>query len=235
MDATDLWQAASKSFVLQHVPMRRARILEIGCGREGALALSLARAGHDVVAVDPEAPEGPIFHRTTFEEFENPGVFNAVVASLSLHHVEKVGTVLDKVDEVLQETGRVVVIEWAWDRFDGATSEWCFERLPARSEKDSGWLQGIHEEWKRARAAGTHQSFEIYCREWAAAEGLHSSKEILTELRRRFAESLLEWGPYFYVDLYNVSEADEQAAIDEGRIRAPSFRFVGQKHQSVPR
>ena len=54
----------------------------MGCG-SGELALALDVAGYDMVAVDPKAPDGPIFRRTTIEELDEPGPFDAVVASFS--------------------------------------------------------------------------------------------------------------------------------------------------------
>ena len=96
-------------------------MLEIGCGK-GELARALAAAGYDVVAIDPEAPEGPIFRRTTIEAFDDSGPFDAVVASLSLHHVHDLGAALDKLVRLLR--GPLILNEFAWDRLDPMTPEW---------------------------------------------------------------------------------------------------------------
>ena len=96
-------------------------MLEVGCG-DGALARALVEDGYDVVAVDPEAPEGPIFRRTTIEAFDEQRPFDAVVASLSLHHVHDLGGVLDKL--VRLSSGPLVVNEFAWDRNEPITTEW---------------------------------------------------------------------------------------------------------------
>src|SRR5919202_5559733 len=71
-------------FVLSQLGDGRRRVLEVGCG-SGELARALADAGHDVTAIDPEAPEGPLFRRVTLEAFDDPRPFDAVVASRSLH------------------------------------------------------------------------------------------------------------------------------------------------------
>lgn len=98
-------------------------MLEVGCG-EGELALALAAAGYDVVAVDPEAPQGEIFRRVTLESLEEPGPFDAAVASLSLHHIHDLGAGLDKLLRLLGAGGLLVVNELAWDRLEPMTPEW---------------------------------------------------------------------------------------------------------------
>jgi SAM-dependent methyltransferase len=108
-------------FVLSQLPPPRARLLEVGCG-EGQLARALAERGYDVVAIDPEAPEGPIFRRTTIEGFDEPGRFDAVVASLSLHHVHDLGAALDKLRRL--SDGALILNEHAWDRLEPMTPEW---------------------------------------------------------------------------------------------------------------
>jgi 2-polyprenyl-3-methyl-5-hydroxy-6-metoxy-1,4-benzoquinol methylase len=101
-------------FVLAELPRYPARVLEVGCG-DGDLARSLAAAGYDVLAIDPEAPEGPFFRRATIEELDERGPFDAVVASRSLHHVEDLGVALDKIATLLRSGGALILDEFAWD------------------------------------------------------------------------------------------------------------------------
>jgi SAM-dependent methyltransferase len=114
------------AFVLSQLPPVPARVLEIGCG-EGELARALAAERYDVVAIDPEAPDGPIFRRTTIEAFDEPGRFDGVVASRSLHHVEDLGGVLDKLVRLLR--GPLILNEFAWDRRKPMTREWKEEHV----------------------------------------------------------------------------------------------------------
>jgi SAM-dependent methyltransferase len=108
-------------FVLSQLPSPPARVLEVGCGK-GELARELAAEGYDVVAIDPEAPAGHIFRQTTIEAFDEPGPYDSVVASLSLHHVDDLGGVLDKLVRILR--GPLILNEHAWDRLDPMTPEW---------------------------------------------------------------------------------------------------------------
>src|SRR4029450_1640277 len=126
MGEPDTWQRRVEEFVLGNIGDSPTRVLEVGCG-EGELALALARVGHSVTAIDPQAPEGPIFRRVRIEEFSDPDQFDHVVAILSLHHVEDLGTTLGNIANLLRTGGSLVVIEFAWDRIDEATAEWVLE------------------------------------------------------------------------------------------------------------
>jgi SAM-dependent methyltransferase len=113
---------AVTAFLLSELPQAPARVLEVGCG-SGDLAIALAEAGYDVVAIDPEAPDRPRFHRTTIEDFDSTDAFDVVVAQLSLHHVADLPIALDKVVGVLAPEGRVVIDDFGWERLDEAVAE----------------------------------------------------------------------------------------------------------------
>jgi SAM-dependent methyltransferase len=190
-------------FVLAHAPPPPARVLEIGCG-SGDLARALAAARYDVTAVDPEAPAGDLFRRVSFEDFDDPKSFDAVVASRSLHHLPDLGAALDKVARSLAPGGVLVLNEFAWDRFDDATARWYFER---RGEPVDAWQS----RWEEEHA------------------GLHTSEAMRRELNRRFRTRHFDWIPYLYRDPeVNVSEAEEVELIAAGRIAATGFRYVGE-------
>ena len=107
----------ARQFFDTWLPAAPAQLLEVGCG-SGELALSLAEDGYAVTAIDPEAPQGSLFRRTTVEEFDEPGPFEAVAAQLSLHHVADLAAALDKVEDVLAPEGRVVIDDFGWERLD---------------------------------------------------------------------------------------------------------------------
>jgi SAM-dependent methyltransferase len=222
------WQQRVEQFVLSQIGDPPARVLEVGCG-EGELAQALARVGHCVTAIDPRAPEGPIFRRVRLEELSDPGPFDYVVASLSLHHIEDLGSALDKVANLLRAGGAVVVVEFAWDRFDEATARWALERLPATSSSGNlSWLQRCCGEWARGGRRGTRAPAEAHFARWASKEGFHGYGHMRSELGRRFVERLFAWVPYLYPELDDdTSEADESTAIEAGTINATGFLYVG--------
>jgi SAM-dependent methyltransferase len=214
------WLAAVGPFIRAWLPEPPAEVLEIGCGLLGGFVPMLRSAGYHATGVDPEAPEGPWYHRGEFERYEMPERAQAVVACTSLHHVADVGEVLTLAEAALAARGTLVVVEWARERFDEATARWCFQRLPVPLG-DPGWLQQRHDDW---RASGL--PWDGYCRAWAEEEGLHAGQEIVRELDARFDRQLQAYGPYFFPDLADVSENEEQAAIDAGEIQANRISYV---------
>lgn len=179
-------------------------------------------AGYEAVGVDPEAPDGPWYERTEFEQYPVPGPAGAVVACTSLHHVADLGEVLDRVGAALVPGGALVVVEWARERFDEATARWCFDRLPAAPLDEHDWLRRRRDEWQ---ASGL--PWEGYCRAWAEEEGLHAGGDIVRELDARFDQRFLASGPYYFPDLADVSEEEEQAAIAAGAIQPGRIAYVG--------
>jgi SAM-dependent methyltransferase len=111
-----------EEFVLAELPDAPARVLEVGCGA-GELACALAAAGYSVLAIDPVAPDGPLFRRSTIEDLEERGKFDAVVASSSLHHVSELALALDKMAAALEPGGVLVIDDFAWELLDAASAE----------------------------------------------------------------------------------------------------------------
>jgi SAM-dependent methyltransferase len=201
-------------FVRLQLPGPPVRVLEVGCG-EGKLARALADAGWDVLAIDPAAPEGPIFRRLKLEEVDEPGGFDAVVAVRSLHHVTNLEAGLDRIHELLRPGGVLVLDEFAWDRLDQATAEW------------------FHGQQRALVAAGrlpeAPASLDDCRREWEEEHvGLHGYEAMRAALDARFAQRSFEWLPYLYRLLNGVTgEALERTLIEADAIQATGFRYVG--------
>jgi SAM-dependent methyltransferase len=224
MTPEERWLTALWAIIQGRLPALDAVVLDIGCGPLGGFVPMLRGAGYGAVGIDPRAPDGPWYRQIEFEAYESPDPAGAVVACTSLHHTSDVGAVLDLAKSALTAAGSIVVVEWARERFDEATARWCFDRLPAPSAGEPGWLQELHDQW---RASG--QRWDAYCRGWAQSEALHAGDDIVRELDARFDRQLLARGPYFFPDLAGVSEADEQAAIDAGQIQANRILYVGRR------
>jgi SAM-dependent methyltransferase len=191
------------AFVVSALPPPPARVLEVGCGR-GDLARALDVAGYEVLAIDPEAPEGSIFRRTTIEELDTSERFDAAVAAYVLHHVESLAVALDRIVGALREQGLLVVEEFGWDLVDRATAEWYARHAGNAS------LESVRADWK------------------AEHEGLHGYRELRRALDERLAERSFEWRPYLYRSLHRDDlEPVERTAISKREIRPLGFRYVG--------
>jgi SAM-dependent methyltransferase len=189
------------AFCLAHLPPAPARVLEVGCG-SGELARILASAGHRVLAIDPEAPEGAIFRRVRLEDLDDPGPFDAVVASWSLHHVHDLAAGLDRVRRLLGLDGRFVLDDFGWELVDLPTAAWLAEQEQTTPEE-------LLAHWTDEHA------------------GLHGYEAMRRELDLRFERLLLTREPYFHRSSFGTEEAVERALIDDGSIAAIGFRYVG--------
>jgi SAM-dependent methyltransferase len=222
MTPDDRWLAAVWPFVRGQLPPAPATVLEVGCGTLGGFVPALWEGGYQALGVDPEAPEGSDYQRIEFEHYNPPWPVNCVVASLSLHHVVNLDAALDRLRDLLAPGGALVVVEWAWERFDEPTAQWCFARLaPPAPGAEPGWLHKHQQRW-----AASDQSWDGYLREWATEEGLHPGEQILRGLDMRFTREHAADAPYLFADLADTSETEEQAAIDAGQIQAIGIRYT---------
>jgi SAM-dependent methyltransferase len=220
MTPGERWLAATWPLVRTRLPPAPARVVDVGCGPLGGFVPMLRSDGYDAIGIDPEAPDEANYQRIEFERAELPQQVDAVVASTSLHHVVNPAEVIDRITGTLTSGGAVVVVEWAWEKFDEETAQWCFKRLAP--EDRTSWLYRRRDEWL---ASG--QEWQTYVREWAEREGLHSGEALIRLLDERLERQLLTRGPYFFPDLLGTTEADEQAAIDAGQIRASRIDYAG--------
>jgi SAM-dependent methyltransferase len=140
----------------------------------------------------------------SLEEFESPARFDAVVASLSLHHIPDLDAAVDKVAAMLGPEGCFLVNEFAWERLDGRAASWVVERRRAESALD------IKARWEREH------------------RGLHRGAALLAALEVRFDRRRLEWVPYVARMLRDPEgETDEARAIASGTLDPVGFRWIG--------
>jgi SAM-dependent methyltransferase len=199
--------ATLQAFVEDHLSRSPARVLEVGCGR-GDLARALAASGHEVVAIDPDAPEGAIFQATSLEEFTEAGTFDAIVASRALHHIADLRAAVAKIAGLLRPEGRFMLDEHACDRLDEQTARWYLARRAADPDAPRS-LAACRAEWE------------------AEHRDLHGYAAMRQELDRQFVERHFSWMPYLYRELEDVDEEQERALIEDGMIQAMGFRYVG--------
>ena len=191
------------------LPTGPARVLEVGCG-DGRLARELDELGYQVVAIDPAAPTGAIFQAVSLEEFADPGPFDAVVASRSLHHIHDLPGGLSKLHRLLAPRGPLIVVEHAFDRLDEPTARWYLERRRAKGPHAPTSLQACLAEWEADHA------------------DLHGYAAMRRELDLRFTERWFAWTPSLYLELGRALEDEELSLIEAGSIQATGFQYVGE-------
>lgn len=195
------------AFVLSQLPPPPARVLEVGCGSLGGVAPALAAARYDVVAIDPRAPEGPLFRRVRLEELDDPGPFDAVVAGRVLHHVDPLGPALDKLAGLAP---LLVLDEFAWNHMDDATA---------------GWYEASYQ----ALAADGHEpSGTADIASWLAEHcHLHTYEALRADLDARYEERSFERLPYLHHWLGAETEPAETELVAAGKIRPLGWRYAG--------
>ena len=128
-----LYQPAA-AFALRATEGRR-RVLDVGCGY-GTIALELARAGHEVTALDSSEEactvarrtlagvEATVIHAAFGADELHEGSFDAIRFGRSLHHMDDVGAAAERAALLLAPGGVVVIDEFCAERIDRATASW---------------------------------------------------------------------------------------------------------------
>jgi 2-polyprenyl-3-methyl-5-hydroxy-6-metoxy-1,4-benzoquinol methylase len=203
------------TFLTANLPRAPSRVLDAGCGR-GGLALALRALGHRVTAVDIEPPDDAddSVIRADIAEFEDDP-FDAVVFSLSLHHVADLSAVLARTRALLRPGAPLILDEMAWERADKATATWFFDTAAAL---------GVHPvvpdpelEWLR-RHRDEHP--------------MHTGAAMAEAVAERFAIAKQMSRPYLYRYLSGfgaeneVLEDIERCRIDDGSLTATGMRLI---------
>jgi SAM-dependent methyltransferase len=181
----------------------RRRILEVGCG-DGRLAAELAAAGHDVTAIDlaapPTPPAGARFVEGDFMTFTDPGRFEAVLFTRSLHHIAPLDDAVARARGLLVAGGLLVVDDFDLEAPDEATAGWFFA------------MQGQTGDVARWRAE--HEP------------GLHVGAALIGAVTARFGAVTVTRGPYLHHYLGAAAAAAERAAIADGTLRPVGLRLT---------
>jgi Methyltransferase domain len=202
------------TYVKNQLPPPPARVLEVGCGPEGGVAPALAAVGYDVLAIDPDAPDGELYRRGTLEDLHESGPFHAAVAGRVLHHVHPLGPALDKLARLAP---LLVLDEFAWNHMDPPTVE---------------WYEAQH---RMLAAAGQEPKGPSDLADWRAKHSdLHPYETLRAEVDARYDERHFEWRPYLYRWLGGpASEGLEAGLIGAGLIRPIGFRYAGVRRETV--
>jgi len=211
---------AVRSFAVASLPPPPARVLEVGAG-EGELALVLACAGYEVLAIDPASRSEHVRPVALHALREPPGSFDAAVAVVSLHHVEPLRDSCRRLAEVLRDGATLVLDEIDVARFDERAAGWWLEQRGLR--RDEPHWHDPHRHDPRWHAPGTPSEIVAWMR-----HHLHDLGTIQGTLVKWFELGPPVHGPYLYRwELSPELRGAEEALIAAGRVPAVGVRLVG--------
>jgi SAM-dependent methyltransferase len=194
------------AFVRASLPAPPGRVLEVGAG-DGELATALRDAGYDVLAIDPAGDSPGVEPIALAQVDEPPGSFDAVVAVVSLHHVNPLPEASSKLAALLRDGGRLIV-----DEFD----------IGALDERATRW-------WADQRATAGHDHPHDPSSTVAEMQShLHSLSTIEAELGRKFVLGQPVRGAYLYRwHLPHGLREPEEQLIAAGALPATGARLLG--------
>jgi ubiquinone/menaquinone biosynthesis C-methylase UbiE len=241
--------------VQTRIGSKPCRVLYVGSGL-GHIALELARAGHDVTAVDPDEESIVLARRAagrdplkdqrgnlTYEVGQFPdgqwadGSFDRVLFCRVLHHIADPTLAATRAAQLLARGGRVACVDFAYDRLGPAGARW---RAQTRMDlARSGW-------WPEPVTASlAAEQAEEESRWWTEheQERLNTFRGMLHPLRDLFRVPRPAWHPYLFWDMAAemTVPADRQGTVAarlhdqelsmlrQGRLRGVLFSFSGAK------
>lgn len=194
----DLARDDTLAFVRDQLGKRKARILEVGCGK-GAFALGLVALGHVVVGIDRSANAVAALRRAGFRAVHGDflgdlprelaaGPFDAVVFTRSLHHIHDLEGALERAHGLLVPGGRLLLEEFALESMDRATATWF------QGTRAALGVAGRH----AGQARSTAEPLDAWREEHAHEPPLHEGRAMIAAVRRRFRSVVVERVPYLY-------------------------------------
>jgi SAM-dependent methyltransferase len=251
LSALDTYQ-----FVKSMLSQPRQTIVEVGCGN-GYLCLELARDGHDVIGIDVSPDIIEVAERSSAAHPPPLGFgslrylcadvntwqareasFDCVIFNRSLHHLSALQETMAQVQRLLKPGGRIILQDYAFDRFDEQTACWLYQMQcllflsgrydadPATLPEEAASIEALRTTWL-TRASEHH---------------LNRFEEMMSVLHGACHERLFAWVPYLFVyigngirhvapeqerELLTFLKGMEQYLIEHTAIQAVAFRFAG--------
>ena len=108
-------------FFIRHLPERRGRVLDVGCGT-GLLAFELSKRFDSVIAIDISEPMLAIarrkraapnveYRRADANQLALEETFDAIVSHTTFHHLENIPETLSRLKAALVPGGRLILID----------------------------------------------------------------------------------------------------------------------------
>ena len=234
---------------------RSLRILEVGCGT-GFMSLELARMGHDVVGIDLDERIIRVARRTMetdpysktrgdlryeaadFNKWSDAaGTYDIVLFSRVLHDLPHPRSILSRAHRLLKNRGRLVCLEYAYDRMDQRAVTWLCQ-IQRALELTGGYSSHLPE--------SPREGVERILREnlYGRKEHINKFEEMRHPLEQLFHKGRFSWHCYYCWGIFSSMRIHdrnrekalaiffrgmEQLLIDSREIQPVLFHFVGTK------
>lgn len=241
--------------VKEAIQRKNLRILEVGCGT-GFMSLELARIGHYVTAIDRNKDLVSLAERTrradpykkslgglSYETADfntwtgRPGNYDVVLFCRILHDMPHPSRVLAKAREQLNDRGRLVCLEYAYDQMNRRAAAWIYQIR--RILEVAGWSRSPRLTDNAQKAVDN-----IMEKSSKRKQHINTFGEMQQPLRQLFHETLLSWHPYYCWNIFQdmlipnkkqeknfatLLKSMEEFLIKSKEIQPVLFRFVGTK------
>ncbi|XNL82671.1 class I SAM-dependent methyltransferase [Actinomadura madurae] len=237
--------AQQLAFLAEHLPAPPARVLDAGCGR-GELAAALQDRGYEVTGIDSDPHEvaaahdnaAPVIEADITRYRDRP--FDAVLFSLSLHHVDRLDAAVARAKALLKPDGLLIADEFAWERADRATAAWFYDIAALIS---SAGLPG----W-RGPAEPADQPLQQWTRRHRDGDPSHTGAAMTDAIATRFDLTESARVPYLHRYLggwlpddatgrrwFAVLRDIEQRRVADGTLTPVGLRLVARPSETTPR
>lgn len=230
-------------FITDQIEVSSAKILDVGAGR-GRLSRRLRALNADVVPIDKSlkaiefaASEENVVYHGDICDYVGDGSFDAIVFSMSAHHVHPLDKAMTRCSQLLKPGGMMILEEYAVEDADISTARWFYGNIALLAcamkdepgpDKHKDVINAL-ESWKTQHASNADHHF-------------NDGATIKMSLATHFDIIKLERSPYFYryfsakMGALSLSEdlprrlfELEQHLIALGEIKPLGLRIVAKK------
>lgn len=222
-------------------------VLDLGCGT-GYLSLELAREGCNVTALDVDQDAIEVARRSqqagtttggrelvsyevadVHEWQAGPRSFDFVIASRVLHHVDDLDGVVDNIRAWLRPGGKLVCVEFGYDRFDRRAASWLYEVQGILEA--SGCRQG--DLTNDDARTGIERLWNAWWRHHEQDHRLHTYSELANALNAGLVERHEQWLPYLYWEALESLALPSETGMSVARfVRELEHHLIREGHLS---